>query len=316
MRIYVSGHRGFVGSNVLKALKDRYPEAKIETTNINLSNPGMVDEFFKENQDLDVVIHCASRVGGIEENRKDNFGFLVDNVQINLNVMQSAVKHRVKKFINLASSCIFPKDFPIQPMKEEHLLNGPFEPTNEGYSIGKLFALKFAEMANKQTATNFITLSPCNLIGPGDHFGSQKAHVPAALIARVWDCYKNSKPLLVYGSGNQRREFLHIYDLVDCILWSMENLEKTDTFLNVGVNDDVTINELARYIIRSYKTLLDDKTLEIPIVNDTSKPDGMNRKLLDSGKINALGWKASRNIEQSVFETVKYYLENHVSANR
>lgn len=315
MRIYVSGHRGFVGSNVLAALRKRYPDAIIETSNINLSNAGMVDEFFKENHDLDLVIHCASRVGGIEENRKDNFGFLVDNVQINLNVMQSAVKYRTKRFINLASSCLFPKDFPIQPMKEEHLLNGPFEPTNEGYSIGKLFALKFAEMANKQTDTKFITLSPCNLIGPGDHFGSPKSHVPAALIARVWDCIGNDKPLIVYGSGNQRREFLHIYDLVDCILWAIENLEKTDTFLNVGVNDDVTINQLAQYIIKSYKTILGDKNLEIPIINDTSKPDGMNRKLLDSSKINALGWRASRSIEQSVFETVKYFLENHVTTD-
>lgn len=309
--IYVTGSTGFVGNRLIEKLRE-LGYTRIITSKFDLTNSDMTEEFFRENRP-DHVIHLAARVGGIAANRKDNLGFFMDNMKIFMNIFESSVKYRVKKVINFGSSCMFPKDHPIQPMSETELMKGELEPTNLGYALAKIVSQKMGEMANNQTNTKFITLSPCNLYGPGDHIGSEDAHALASIIYKVVTAYLADEPcVMVWGTGDQKREWLHVDDLIDCTIWAMK-LEKTETFLNVGSGQDISMNDLAKLVIECLKELVGENQWSIPfneieIINDKSKPNGMMRKLVDSSLINSMGWTAKIDLKSGIKETILSYI--------
>lgn len=305
--ILVTGGRGFVGKNLIKKLKDLgFENIKIPSRDCDLRHQHSVWRLFEELKPK-YVFHLAAVVGGIKANIENPYKFLYDNLIIQSNVIDQAIQSKVEKFINLGSSCIYPKDY-IQPLKEEYLLNAPLEPTNEGYALGKIIGLKLAEYANKQFDTRFINLMPTNLYGPGDHYDYDKSHALSAMILKVFNSeFLNPKTITVWGSGQQKREWLHVNDLVDCMLWAMDNLEKTDTFLNVGTGVDTSMNELARMTIDAFGF----NNKEFEIINDLTKPDGMMEKRLDVSKINSLGWKSKINLNDGLKMTVKNFLETH-----
>lgn len=315
--IYITGSTGFVGKRVKKKLEELGYTRLVEG-DLDLKDSGATDEFFRTNRP-DYVIHLAARVGGISANKKDNLGFFLDNLKINVNVFESAFKYAVKGMLNLGSSCMYPKDHPVQPMAEEELMGGPLEPTNLGYALAKICGQKIGEMGNKQTRTKTVTLSPCNLYGPGDHFGKEDSHALAALVYKVATAFISGEPKVsVWGSGNQRREWLYVDDLVDAVIWGAENLTSTETFLNVGTGVDISMNELAQLIGLKLNQMVDDGRLCLPkvsieIENDTSKPDGMLVKLTDPSKINQLGWKFKTNLEEGIEKTLEWFFSTHYS---
>lgn len=298
MKVYITGHNGFVGKSLIRKLNEQ--GYNIITSHIDLKNQEIVNNFF-ELIKPDWVFHCAAVVGGIGANIKEPYKFLFDNLQIQNNVIDNCIKHKVKKVLFLGSSCIFPKNY-RQPLIEEDLLAAPVETTNEGYAIAKIAGLKLCEYANRvQDITKFISLMPCNLYGPGDHFDLERSHVISALIMKIYDAYINHKEIVdVWGSGNPRREFLYIEDLVDGMIWAMNNIAKTDTFLNIGVGYDISIKEIANkiadiigYVGNFYFNL--------------SKPDGMMKRRLDVSKINSLGWIEKTSFDDGLKYTIEYY---------
>ena len=316
-KIYVTGYDGFVGKNLISSL-EKNKDVKILVSNFDLKDTEKVDKYFYANSP-DAVINLAAKVGGIAANIADPYHFLLDNLIIQNNIINSSVKHGVKKVIMLGSSCVFPKDYPSQPLKEEYLMDGKLEPTNEAYALAKICGLKLAEYANKQFDTKFICLMPANLYGPGDHYNLETSHALAALVMKAMKAIKNNeKELVVWGSGNQRREWLFVYDLIDCILWALDNVESTDTFLNVGTGVDISMNDLARYIldvIRKQNMFGTSVYFEIEaaldnlkIVNDISKPDGMMKKCLDVSKINNMGWVAKWPLYKGLGVTISDFL--------
>lgn len=306
--ILITGSTGFVGKNLVNKLKE-LGYTKLLTPKIDLTNQLQTNHYFREHKP-DYVIHLAAIVGGIAKNISDPYKFLNENLMMQSNVINASIDNKVKKFLFLSSSCCYPKDYPIQPLKEEYMMKGDLEPTNYGYALAKIAGMKMCEYANKQTDTRFITLVPCNLYGPGDHFDLQNSHALAALVMKTFDAIKQrNKSVVVWGSGNQRREWLYIDDLINCLVWSMQNLEKTDTFLNVGTGIDISMNDLANEIIEfvNYKKLIVTKENTLTIENDLSKPDGMMKKCLDVSNINALGWKAKTELKDGIANTFKYY---------
>jgi GDP-L-fucose synthase len=218
------------------------------------------------------------------------------------NIIDACIRYNVKKVLFLGSSCIFPVNFK-QPLKEEYLMKGDLEPTNYGYALAKITGLKLCEYANKQFNTRFISLMPCNLYGENDCFDLEKSHVLSALINKIYNAKLNNLDVVeVWGTGNQRREFMYVTDLVDCMLWSMNNLEKTDTFLNVGVGEDITIRDLAG-LIKDVVGYSGDFYFNIDM------PDGMKQKLLDVSKINVLGWNYKTSLRDGIEKTVEWYVE-------
>ena len=300
--IYVAGHTGLVGSNLVKGLKEKGYTNILCTTRheVDLTSQQSVYNFFNETKP-EYVFLCAAMVGGIKANIDNPYPFLADNLSIELNIMNAAISVKAKKVLNLGSSCIYPKDY-IQPLKEEYLLQAPLEPTNEGYALAKICGLKMAEYANKQYDTKFISLMPCNLYGPGDHYDLEKSHVLSALIKKIVDAKDNGVDIVeIWGSGTQRREFMYTPDLVNGMVWAMNNIDKTDTFLNIGTGVDISILELAHTIASIYG-------YEGNFVCNTDKPDGMKQKLLDVTKINELGWKATTTLEDGIFHSINDYL--------
>lgn len=335
-KIYISGSSGFLGKSVVSYLKKNGYADQIITTKIPLTNLNLVDEFFRTNE-IEHVIHLAAKVGGILKNSKDNLGFLTENLKINSNVFECAVKYRVKQVINMGSSCIYPRDFHIQPMIESNLMQGPLEETNGGYAMAKLAALKYCQYANRQTQTKFLTLAPSNLYGPGDHYGSEDSHALAALITRVADCLKQGKTdLLVWGDGSAMRQWTYVEDVAETIVKCLEtgifeiakNLEpdlqnfndvKDPMFFNFAYEYDITMNDLAQGIILAFADEVDERCLNIPnpenifVVNDPSKPSGMLRKFVSSEKINKLGFHAKTNLIDGIKKTVSDYCDHHLT---
>lgn len=305
--ILITGSSGFVGKNLVTKLVE-LGYKNLLLPKIDLTNQLQVQHYFREHNPT-YVIHLAAVVGGIAKNVSNPFKFLNENIQIQTNVINAAIDNKVKKFLFLSSSCCYPKDYPIQPLKEEFMMKADLEPTNYGYALAKITGMKMCEYGNKQSNTNFIVLSPTNLYGPGDHFDLQNSHALAALIMKVhkgfYSSHSEDFDIQVWGSGNQRREWLYIDDLIDCLIWSMNNLEKTETFLNVGTGIDISMNELTMEIIKQYGS-----PGYLHIVNDTSKPDGMMKKCLDVTKINELGWKAKTSLSYGIRKTIAHYMEN------
>ncbi|RZS96984.1 GDP-L-fucose synthase family protein [Cecembia calidifontis] len=302
-KIYVAGHRGMVGSAIFRSLlKNGYRNViGIESSKLDLRNQQDVDEFFNENQP-EVVIDAAARVGGILANSQYPYQFLMENLQIQNNLIDFSLKYGIKKFIFLGSSCIYPK-MAQQPIKEEYLLSGFLEPTNEAYAISKIAGVKACEAVRKQYGLDYISLMPTNLYGPFDNFDLQTSHVLPAMIRKFHEAKENQNiPVELWGSGSPLREFLHVDDLAEAVIFSMEN-ELSESLYNVGTGTDISIKDLAE--------LIQDITgHQGEIKWDSTKPDGTPRKLLDVTKLKNAGWKSKIDLESGILSTYKWYIEN------
>lgn len=309
-RIFVTGHRGLVGSNVVSLLKERGYTNILIAEDLNLEHEIDVDYFFYKEKP-EYVIHCAAKVGGIKANAEDQYGFLYHNLLIQNNIINCCRTNEIKKCIFLGSSCIY-SILDKELLSEEDLLTGPLEETNMGYSLAKIVGLKLCEFSNKQypDSCKFISLMPCNLIGKGATFDLNKSHVFNALIKKIVDAKEQNIPTVeIWGSGNPKREFMNVRDLADGILWALNNIERTDTFLNIGTGIDISIKELAERIKREvgYKGKL---------IFNTSKPDGIMKKCMDVSKINSLGWSAKILLNESIKEVIDEYKRKMVSESR
>jgi GDP-L-fucose synthase len=299
-KIYIAGHRGMVGSAIWRRLERAGFTNLIGRTSaeLDLKNQAAVQGFY-EAERPDYVFLAAAKVGGILANNIYRGEFLYDNLMIQSNTIDAAYRSGVKKLMFLGSSCIYPKLAP-QPLKEEYLLTGLLEPTNEPYAIAKIAGIKLCDAYRSQYGCNFISVMPTNLYGPNDNYDLNSSHVLPALIRKFHDAKVNGDQVVtLWGSGKPRREFLHADDLADACLFLMQEFDEPGV-VNIGVGEDVEIRELARMISR-----IAGYTGEI--VHDLSKPDGTPRKLMDVTKLNQLGWKASISLEEGLRRTYKEY---------
>lgn len=309
-KIYIAGHRGLVGSAILRRLEnDGFNNLVYKThSELDLTNQEQVKQFFAEERP-DYVILAAAKVGGIGANNTYPAEFIYHNLQIQNNVMHYAYENGVKKLLFLGSVCIYPKHAPI-PVKEEYLLTDSLEPTNEPYAIAKIAGMKMAQSYNRQYGTNFISVMPANLYGPGDNFDLEKSHVIPALIRKFHEAKLNNTEVTLWGSGSPRREFLHVDDMADGCIHLINNFnptkeqnEKGEIFFNLGAKEDITIKDLAEIV----KNIVGHKG---GINWDTSKPDGTPRRKMDTSRMENLGWKHKIELENGILETYKWFLEN------
>ncbi|WP_044749128.1 GDP-L-fucose synthase [Bacillus alveayuensis] len=302
-KIYVAGHRGLVGSAILRKLQaDGYTNLIYKTSQeLDLRDRNQVDRFFEEEKP-EYVFLAAAKVGGIVANNEYPADFIRDNLMIQTNVIDAAYRNGVKKLLFLGSTCIYPK-FAPQPLKEEYLLTGELEPTNEPYAIAKIAGIKMCQSYNRQYGTKYISVMPTNLYGPNDNFDLHTSHVLPALIRKFHEAKENNAPYVeVWGTGTPRREFLYSDDLADACVFLMNNYEGNE-IVNVGVGEDISIKELAEKI----KSIVG---YQGEIKFDTTKPDGTPRKLVDVSKINALGWKASISLDEGLQKAYQWFLDN------
>ncbi len=305
-KIYVAGHRGMVGAAVWRALTTTgYTNLLGKTSSeLDLRNQAEVNKFIKNEKPV-AIIDAAARVGGILANSENPYPFLMENLQIQNNLIDAAHKNEVDKFIFLGSSCIYPKLAP-QPLKEEYLLTGPLEPTNEWYAIAKIAGVKACEAIRNQYGKDFVSLMPTNLYGPNDNFDLKTSHVLPAMIRKFHEGKENNNsPVTLWGSGTPLREFLHVDDMAKAVLFAVENTLPEHLY-NVGTGTDVTIKELAESI---QKVVVHKGN----IVWDNTKPDGTPRKLMDSSRMNALGWKPLIDLTKGIESTYRWFLENQNS---
>lgn len=299
-KIYVAGHNGLVGSAIVRTLKDRgYTNLLLKSSKeLDLRSQADVKAFF-EAERPDYVFLAAAKVGGIQANNTYRASFLYDNLMIEANVIHSAYQTGVKKLLFLGSSCIYPKLAP-QPMKEEHLLTGLLEPTNEPYAIAKIAGLKLCENYCRQYGVSFISAMPTNLYGINDNFDLANSHVLPALMRKFHEAKLAGRPTVeVWGSGTPLREFLYVDDLADGLLFLMNHYDGVD-FVNIGTGQEVSIKELA-HLVQSAVGYEGDLTF------DSSKPDGTPRKLMDVSRINNLGWQARTSLEQGIESTYEWF---------
>ncbi len=302
-KIYVAGHRGMVGSAVCRALKAKgYTNILGKTSKeLDLRNQQGVYDFVNQERP-DIIVDAAARVGGILANNDNPYSFLMENLQIQNNLIDAAHKFEVKKFIFLGSSCIYPK-FAPQPLKEEYLLTDSLEPTNEWYAIAKIAGVKACQAIRKQYGKDFVSLMPTNLYGPHDNFDLKSSHVLPAMIRKFHEAKENNNaPVELWGSGTPMREFLHVDDLAQAVLFTVENV-LPEYLYNVGTGTDVTIKELAETI----QNIVGHRG---EIVWDTTKPDGTPRKLMDSSKMLSLGWKPNISLNGGIEMTYDWFINN------
>lgn len=292
-RIYVAGHRGMVGSAIVRKLQQEgYENLLLRTSaELDLRNQESTEQFFKEHKP-DYVFLAAAKVGGIVANNTYRADFLYENLMIQNNVIHAAFKHSVTKLLFLGSSCIYPK-FAEQPIQESALLTGTLEPTNEPYAIAKIAGLKLCEAYRDQYGANFISAMPTNLYGPNDNYDLNNSHVLPALLRKMIVAKRTNQPVVeIWGTGTPRREFLHVDDLADACYFLMHHYNGRE-WLNIGVGEDISIKELAELIkhIVAY---------EGELQFNTTKPDGTPRKLLDVSKLQSLGWKAGIGLKEGI----------------
>jgi len=315
-KIYIAGHRGLVGSAIVKSLKQKgYTNLIYKThTELDLMNQLAVETFFKTEKP-EYVILAAAKVGGIVANNTYRADFIYENLQIQNNVIHQSYLNGVKKLLFLGSTCIYPKNSP-QPMKEEYLLTSELEYTNEPYAIAKIAGIKMCESYNLQYGTNFISVMPTNLYGPNDNFDLETSHVLPALLRKMHEAKLHSEPKVeIWGSGKPRREFLYSEDMADACVFLMENRDFKDTYdkkdieirnthINIGTGIDISIQELATTI----KNIVDYKG---ELYFNTDKPDGTMVKLTDPSKLNSLGWKHKVELEAGIRMMYSWYMKNH-----
>ncbi len=292
-KIYVAGHRGMVGSAIVRRLeKEGFTQVIGRSSKeLDLRNQAAVAEFFKTEKP-EYVFLAAAKVGGIVANNTYRADFIYENLAIECNVIKSAFDNKVKKLLFLGSSCIYPKMAP-QPLKEEYLLTGPLEQTNEPYALAKIAGLKMCEAFRDQYGVDYISAMPTNLYGPNDNYDLKNSHVLPALVRKFYDAVINNLPSVeIWGTGSPRREFLHVDDLADACFFLMQNYSDRST-VNIGTGEDISIKDLALLVKNTLGYTGD-------LVFDTSKPDGTPRKLLDVSKLHSLGWKHSIELPQGV----------------
>jgi GDP-L-fucose synthase len=302
-KVYVAGHRGLVGSALVRRLQ-REPVELITRSRqeLDLENPIAVLRFFARERP-EAVYLAAAKVGGIMANATYPADFIRNNLLVTLNVLEAAKETGVGKLLYLGSSCIYPK-FAPQPIAEEALLTGPLEPTNEPYAVAKIAGIHLCRSYNRQFGTNFISVMPTNLYGPGDNFDLETGHVLPALLRRIHEAKVSGAPsVAIWGSGTPRREFLHVDDLADACVHAMA-VHDGNELLNIGCGEDVAIAELAQIISDVVEY---DGTLEF----DRSKPDGTPRKLLDVSRMEALGWRAGIPLRAGIEQTYQWFLTQH-----
>jgi GDP-L-fucose synthase len=306
MKVYVAGHKGLVGSALVRAL-NQIPGYQVITrahAELDLLDHLQVNEFFKE-ESPDWIFLAAAKVGGIYANNAYPVEFLIDNLKIQNNVIEAAARFNVKKLLFLGSSCIYPK-LCSQPIKESYLLSSELEKTNEAYSIAKIAGLKLCDAYNREYGKNFISVMPTNLYGPNDNYHVENAHALPMLLRRFHEAkVANKSTVEVWGSGKPMREFLYVDDFADACLFLMQNYDAKEIgeFINIGTGVDCTILELA-FLIKEVIGF------EGELVFDATKPDGTPRKLLDVAKINALGWRSRTNLKEGLKITYQDFLKN------
>ncbi len=306
-RIYVAGHRGLVGSAIVRRLEaGGYSNLLLRThAELDLANQAAVEEFFGA-QRPEYVFLAAAKVGGIEANSAYTAEFIYTNLAIQSNVIHSSYRNAVRKLLFLGSSCIYPKHAP-QPMKEEYLLTSPLEPTNEPYAIAKITGIKMCAAYNRQYGTNYLSAMPTNLYGLGDNYDLQNSHVLPALIRKMHEAKEAGRnEVVIWGTGNPRREFLDSDDLADACVFLMEKLDARDIgeFINIGVGRDITVREAAELVAEVVG-------FRGRFVFDTSKPDGALQKLLDVARLTALGWRAKTELRNGMTKVYQDYLSRH-----
>jgi GDP-L-fucose synthase len=311
-KIYIAGHTGMVGSAITNELKRRgYKNLILKNyPGLDLIRQKEVEEFFKSEKP-EVVIVAAAKVGGILANNTYRAEFIYDNLMIENNLIHNSYKAGVEKLIFLGSSCIYPKLAP-QPLKEEYLLSDYLEFTNEPYAIAKIAGIKLCENYFRQYGSNFYSVMPTNLYGPNDNFNLETSHVLPALIRKFHEAkFKGQKDVVIWGTGKPQREFLFVEDLADAILFLLENIDSKDIYekgishLNIGTGKDLSINALAKMISE-----ITDFNGEI--VNDSTKPDGTPRKLLDVSRINSLGWKYKTELKDGIIQTYDFFMKKYL----
>lgn len=302
-KIYVAGHRGLVGSAIVRGLENMGYNNIVKRTHseLDLTNQEKVNEFF-ENEHIDYVFLAAAKVGGILANSTYPADFIMENLLIQCNVIKAAYENKVKKLMFLGSSCIYPRECP-QPIKEDYLLSGYLEKTNEAYALAKIAGLKMCQYYNTQYGTNYISVMPTNLYGTNDNFDLKNSHVMPALIKKFHEAKVNNLAFVeVWGSGKPLREFLHVDDMADACIYLMNNYEGND-FFNVGTGKEISIMDLALLIkeVVGYNG---------EVKFDSSKPDGTMRKLLDVSRLKDAGWTYKIDLKEGLKSTYKWYLEN------
>ncbi|MEK3885265.1 GDP-L-fucose synthase [Paenibacillus sp. PL2-23] len=305
-KIYIAGHRGLVGSAINRRLEQEGYTNLIYRTSaeLDLRNQLEVEKFFSMEQP-EYVFLAAAKVGGIVANNTYPADFIRDNLMIQNNIIDAAYRNGVKKLLFLGSTCIYPK-FAPQPMKEEYLLTGELEPTNEPYAIAKIAGIKMCQSYNRQYGTKYISVMPTNLYGPNDNFDLQSSHVLPALIRKFHEAKQaNAEFVEVWGTGTPRREFLYSDDLADACVYLMNHYE-SDEIVNIGVGSDISIKELAELVSSTVG-------FEGAITFNTSKPDGTPRKLVDVSKLNNLGWKSSTALEVGIKQAYEWFLQSHLA---
>ena len=304
MKILVFGSKGLVGSSTVKTLKEKNIYKQVIASNREDTNLFDFNSTYKtiSEQSPDVIVNAAARVGGIVANNTNRFEFIVENLKINLNILESIKDFKKIKLINLGSSCIYPLDAD-NPIKEEYIMSGKLEPTNSPYAMAKLTAIEIGNAMKQQFGMNITNLMPTNLYGPNDNFSETESHVIPGLIRRMHNSkINNDDGFKIWGTGEPKREFLYAEDLAEAINFVISN-EISEELLNVGSNEEVTIKQLAEIIS-------DNMQYEGSLTFDTTKPDGNPRKLLDSTKIFELGWKPKIKLEEGIEKTYKWFLEN------
>jgi GDP-L-fucose synthase len=304
-KIYIAGHKGMVGSAIFRKLSDKGFTRLITrgSKELDLRNQQQVTDFFAAVKP-DYVFMAAAKVGGIQANNTYRAEFLYDNLVMQNNVIHQSHVHGVKKLLFLGSSCIYPKLAP-QPLKEEYLLTGPLEYTNEPYAIAKIAGIKLCDAYRAQYGCNFISAMPTNLYGPNDNYDLNSSHVLPALIRKFYEAkLSNAREVVMWGTGTPKREFLHVNDLAEACLFLMDTYNEGGQ-INVGVGEDVTIYELAQMVKKAIG-------FEGQITKDLSKPDGTPRKLMDVGKLTRLGWKARIGLEEGIEDVCKAFMEDYI----
>ena len=302
-KIFVAGHRGMVGSALIRGLETAgfTKLLKRDRSELDLGDSAAVTKFF-QNEKPEVVIFAAAKVGGIKANNEQPVEFLLENLRVQNNVIAGAHESGVRKLLFLGSSCIYPKLAP-QPIPETALLSGPLEPTNEAYAIAKIAGVKLCQAFSREYGANFISAMPTNLYGPNDNFDLETSHVLAALLRKAYEAKKSSaRELVVWGTGTPRREFLYVDDCASACLFLLEKYDSPE-IINVGCGEDISIHELAELIC-------DVVGFDGELSWDKTKPDGTPRKLLDLSKLRGLGWTPTIPLRDGIAQTYEWFLKN------
>lgn len=304
-RVWVAGQRGMVGSAIIRRLASEDCTILTEPNRIDLRDQLLTQQWFEQAKP-DAVFLAAAKVGGIYANSSRPAEFIYDNLMIQANVVEAARKFGVAKLMALGSSCIYPK-FAPQPIREEALLSGPLEETNEAYAVAKIAGIKLCTFYRQQYGCDFISAMPTNLYGPGDNFDLEQSHVIPALIRKAHEAKIQKAPhLRVWGTGSPKREFMHVDDLADACIFLMKNYSDKE-HINVGTGEDVSIKTLAELICRTVD-------LKSPLQFDSDKPDGTPRKLLDVSRLHGLGWRHQIDLETGLKSTYNWFCTNHATA--